>query len=60
MPWQDGHAEEIAGTWEVAGTDARGTCRYPVTWEVLRYMSLSLVAAIITGLKGTIFRSLMG
>lgn len=33
---------------------------YPVTWEVLRYMSLSLVAAIITGLKGTIFRSLMG
>jgi len=31
---------------------------YPFTWEVLRYMSLSLVAAIITGLKGTIFRKL--
>mmetsp|Transcript_20546 Transcript_20546/g.32132 ORF Transcript_20546/g.32132 Transcript_20546/m.32132 type:complete len:233 (+) Transcript_20546:118-816(+) len=30
---------------------------YPVTWDVLRYMSLSLVAAIITGLKGTIFTS---
>jgi len=31
---------------------------YPVTWDVLRYMSLSLIAAILTGLKGTIFRSL--
>ena len=31
---------------------------YPVTWEVLRYISLSLIAAIFTGAKGTIFRSL--
>jgi len=27
---------------------------YPVTWDVLRYMSLSLMAAFITGLKGTV------
>ena len=31
---------------------------YPVTWEVLRYISFSLIAAIFTGAKGTIFRSL--
>ena len=32
-----------------------GSGRYPVTWDVLRYISLLVVSAIVTGLKGTIF-----